>query len=230
MPTGKIVSSRWPLVAHQPDLLAGVLGVVAGIGLVGDEVGDRGGQHRQVEVDGHPAAQVAEVVVEPRPRLVGHQLPVDVLAVGQAERAGRCARGSRRPASRSPRGSLSGAMAWASRQATKRSPSGPEPGSTSSRRRWAASKLVLVATARAARRSRARPRRRRRSSSPASLRADVCRPTTWARNQRRRPAPSSGSPGAAVEIGDQPGRVGRQSGRRVRPARPPTRGDSSGGP
>ena len=43
--------------ANEADLLAGVLGVVAGIGLVGDEVSEHGREHRQVDVDDHPAAQ-----------------------------------------------------------------------------------------------------------------------------------------------------------------------------
>ena len=73
------------LPADEADLLAAVLGVVAGVGLVGDEVGERGGEHRQVGVDHDPAAQVAEVVVEARPRLVGDEVEVDVLALGQAE-------------------------------------------------------------------------------------------------------------------------------------------------
>jgi len=74
---------------HEPDLLAGVLGVVPGIGLVGDEVGEGGGEHGQVDVDGHPTAQPAQVVVEARPRPVADELPVDVLAVGQAEEVAR---------------------------------------------------------------------------------------------------------------------------------------------
>ena len=51
---------------------------------------------------GDPAAELAQVVVEARPRLVGHQVEVDVLAFGQPEERGRCAPGSRRPATRSP--------------------------------------------------------------------------------------------------------------------------------
>ena len=90
-------------LADEADLLAAVLGVVAR----GRPRGRRGGratwrQHGQVGVDGDPAAQVAEVVVEARPRLVGDEVEVDVLAVGQPERAGRCARGSPRRARRWP--------------------------------------------------------------------------------------------------------------------------------
>ena len=60
-----------PLSAtYQPDLLAGVLGVVARVGLVGHQVGQAGGQDGKVGVDGHPALQPAQVVVEPGPRLV----------------------------------------------------------------------------------------------------------------------------------------------------------------
>ena len=50
---------------HEARLLAGVLGVVARVGLVGDQVAEREREDGQVEVDRHPAAQVALVVVEP---------------------------------------------------------------------------------------------------------------------------------------------------------------------
>ena len=53
------------LAADESDLLAAVLGVVAGVGLMGDEVSERGGQHREVGIDDRPAVEVAEVVVEP---------------------------------------------------------------------------------------------------------------------------------------------------------------------
>ena len=42
--------------ADEADLLAGVLGVVARVGLVGDEVGERGREHGQVDVDRHRAS------------------------------------------------------------------------------------------------------------------------------------------------------------------------------
>ena len=74
------------LLSDQAHLLAGVLGVVPGIGLVRDEVPDGGGEHRQVDVDRNPAAQPAQVVVEPGPRLVRLEQPLDRLAVGQTER------------------------------------------------------------------------------------------------------------------------------------------------
>ncbi len=86
VPTRKIVSSRWPWPrAPGPTSLRVCSVWWPGVGLVGHQVADGGGQHRQVGVDGHPAAQAAQVVVEARPGLVGHQLPVDVLAVGQPE-------------------------------------------------------------------------------------------------------------------------------------------------
>ncbi len=75
-----------PSLANQPHLLAGVLGVVAGVGLVGHEVGNGRAQHREVGVDGHPAGQPALVVVEPRPGLVGDQFPFDMLTLREAEK------------------------------------------------------------------------------------------------------------------------------------------------
>ena len=122
----------------QAHLLAAVLGVVPGIGLVRDEVGERRRQHRQVGVDRHPRAQPAEVVVETRPRLVGDELELDVLALGQPEE---------------PLGPLAQVLGQridgrradgrAGRRATRARRSGgrravPSPGSASSSRRWAA--------------------------------------------------------------------------------------------
>ena len=198
-------------LAHQPDLLAGVLGVVARIGLVGDQVGDRGGQHGQVEVDGHPAVQVAQVVVEARPGLVRDELPIDVLAVGQTEEpVGAVAQvvgqrvDDRRQRSRAR---------WPGLRARprSRSPSGPEPGSTSSRRRCACSNAPRP-TAPGARRSRARPRRRSRSP-----RRPACGPTCAARPHG--PATTAGAPDRA-RARPRPRRGRRSAGRRRRRARP----------
>ena len=71
------------LALDQPRLLAAVLGVVAGIGLVRDQPGQVGHLLLEVGVDGDGGAVVAEVVVEPRPRLVGDHLVGDGLGVGQ---------------------------------------------------------------------------------------------------------------------------------------------------
>ena len=70
---------------HQPDLLARVLGVVAGVGLVGHQMGEADGKDREVGVDSHAALQVAEVVVEPSPRLIGDELELDMLAFGKSK-------------------------------------------------------------------------------------------------------------------------------------------------
>ena len=78
-----------PAATNEPGLLAGVLGVVARIGLVRDQVTERRAQHGQIGVDRHTTAKTAEVVVEARPRLVGHELPVDALTVGQPEESSR---------------------------------------------------------------------------------------------------------------------------------------------
>src|SRR5262249_47235189 len=44
-------------------------------------------QHGKVGVDRDPTPQLAEVVVEARPRFVGHKVEVDVLTVGESEHA-----------------------------------------------------------------------------------------------------------------------------------------------
>ncbi len=207
-------------VAHQPHLLAGVLGVVAGVGLVGDQVGDGRAEHREVGVDGHPAGQAALVVVEPRPRLVGHQLPVDVLALGQTEQL-RSVRSRKSSASESMTArSFSGGMAW--RLAPGRCSARPADPTRAAPRRGAGEppRTRSRRDGGAGRRSTARPRRRRRCASPASLRADVCSPTTWPRSQRRRSAPSSGSPAPPSRSAIEPPGVGHQRGRRDRSARP----------
>ncbi len=53
-----------PAPADQADLLPGVLSVVPRVGLVGHQMAKGQGKHRKVDVYDHPAAQVAEVVVE----------------------------------------------------------------------------------------------------------------------------------------------------------------------
>ena len=152
-----------------------------------------------------PAAQVAEVVVEARPRLVGDEVEVDVLALGQAEQRGRCARGSPRRASRWPARSLStgDGLGLAPRRCSARR-SGPLPGSTSSRARWAASNSPRRPS-RGGRRSSARPRRRRR----------------WARRRGARPWCAGRAPGPAAS--------GAGAGRRARrrPATPASRSATS---
>ena len=69
----------------QPHLLAAVLGVVSGIGLVGHEMGERGRQNGKVGVHRHARMEIAQIGVEARPRLVLHQLEIDVLAFGESE-------------------------------------------------------------------------------------------------------------------------------------------------
>ena len=179
--------------ADQADLLAGVLGVVAGVGLVGDEVAERGAEHGQVGVDGDPAAEVAEVVVEAGPRLVGDELEVDVLAVGQAEqRVGaraevvgqRVDRGVELVDGHRLRlapGHVAARRARRCRAGRRRGLGGPRR----TRRRAAAS---------GARRSRPRPRRRRRCPRRRACAAMAWSPTTWARSHRRRCGSSSASP------------------------------------
>ncbi len=71
-----------PSAADESDLLTAVLGVVPGIGLVGDEVGQRDRQDGQVGVHRHPRVEIPQVVVEARPRLVGDELEVDAFAFG----------------------------------------------------------------------------------------------------------------------------------------------------
>ena len=74
-----------PAPAHEANLLATVLGVVARVGLVGDQLPERGAQHGEIHVDRHPALQPAQVVVEAGPGLVGDELEVDVLTFRQPE-------------------------------------------------------------------------------------------------------------------------------------------------
>ena len=74
-----------PSAAHEQVLLAAALGMVAGIGLVDREDEQLDGRHRQVDVDGDPAAQVAEVVAERHPGLVAHDLQDDAFAVRQLD-------------------------------------------------------------------------------------------------------------------------------------------------
>src|SRR5690606_12879116 len=68
---------------HQAGFLAAVLGVVAGVGLVGDQPRQVGHLLLEVGVDRDRRAVVALVVVEARPRLVGDDLVDDGLGVRQ---------------------------------------------------------------------------------------------------------------------------------------------------
>ena len=81
-----------PPAAHEHVLLAAALRVVAGIRLVDREPEQLDGRHREVDVDGDPAAQVAEVVVERQPGLVAHDLQDDSFAGRQLDQAARPAR------------------------------------------------------------------------------------------------------------------------------------------
>ena len=69
--------------------LQGVLGVVAGVALVGHQVGQRGEQHRQVSVDVDAAAEVAQRPVVAAPGFVPHQFDAEVLTVWQRQQPGR---------------------------------------------------------------------------------------------------------------------------------------------
>ena len=73
---------------NQAHLLAAVLGVVPGVGLVRDEMGERRRQHREVGVDRDHRAQSAQIGVEARPRLVRDELELDALALGEPEEQG----------------------------------------------------------------------------------------------------------------------------------------------
>jgi hypothetical protein len=66
-------------------VLAGALGVVAGIRLAHGEAEQLEGGHRQVEVDGDAVAQAAEVVSERKPGRVAHDLEGDFFAVRQLD-------------------------------------------------------------------------------------------------------------------------------------------------
>jgi len=78
-----------PSAAHEQVLLAGALRVVAGIRLVDREPEQLDGRHRQIDVDGDPAAQVAEVVAGRQPGLVAHDLQHDAFAGRQLDQAAR---------------------------------------------------------------------------------------------------------------------------------------------
>ena len=75
--------SARPGPLDQPALLAAVLGVVARVGLVRDQVRQLAEPVRQVGVDRDPRAVVAQVVVEARPRLVGDDLVATVSTSGR---------------------------------------------------------------------------------------------------------------------------------------------------
>ena len=85
VPTGAIVSSRRPRPCARARPLWSVLGVVPRIELVGEQVRQRVGAHRDVGVDRHAAPQTAEVVVEAGPGLARDQLELAVFAVRQTE-------------------------------------------------------------------------------------------------------------------------------------------------
>ena len=60
---------------------------MTGVGLVRHELAEGGRQHGQVDVDLDSGTELAEVVVEAAPRLVGDEGEVDPLALGQAEQS-----------------------------------------------------------------------------------------------------------------------------------------------
>ena len=71
------------LAIDQPDLLTAVLGVVTRIGLVRHQPRQVRRQLLDVGIDGDRRAVIAEVVVEARPRLVGHHLVLNGFGVGK---------------------------------------------------------------------------------------------------------------------------------------------------
>ena len=81
-----------PARPRQELFLPCVLRVVAGVRLVGDELDDDVGDHRDVGVDLDVAPQVAAVVVVRRPRLVRDVVVVDGFALRQPEELGRTPR------------------------------------------------------------------------------------------------------------------------------------------
>jgi hypothetical protein len=82
-----------PSTPDEQVLLAAALRVMAGIRLVDRQDEQLDGRHRQVAVDGDPAAQVAEVLAERQPRLVSDDLRDDAFAVRQIDEGTRlCSR------------------------------------------------------------------------------------------------------------------------------------------
>ena len=79
----------------QSGFLAAVLSVVTRIGLVGDQSRKIGHLLLEVGIDRHPRAVATLVVVESRPRFVGHHLVDDMLGirqrVGDAHNIAQCA-------------------------------------------------------------------------------------------------------------------------------------------
>ena len=67
----------------QSGFLSAVLSVVARVGLMRHQAGKVGHLLLEIGIDGHRRAVVALVVVETRPRLVGHHLVDHGLGVGQ---------------------------------------------------------------------------------------------------------------------------------------------------
>ena len=73
------------VAADQSRLLADMLGVMTGVGLVRHQRTEGGGKDRKVGVDLDPRPGPAEVVVEAAPRLAGDKFELDALPLGQAE-------------------------------------------------------------------------------------------------------------------------------------------------
>ncbi|CAB4948711.1 unannotated protein [freshwater metagenome] len=71
-----------PARTNEPGFFSRMFGVVAGIGLVRNQVTDACCQYRQVGVYGDATLQVSLVVVETRPRLIRCEFPRDVLTLG----------------------------------------------------------------------------------------------------------------------------------------------------
>ena len=182
----QIASSRSTLLGDQR-LLAEVVGVMAGIDLVGDELEQPVRGDRQVDVDRDARAQVAEVVAEPAPRLVRHEHELDLVAVGQPEERVRAL-----------------AELGGERLERRRRPCSAGRAGTRARRRSArAASPRRAARRRAGRgRPRTRPRARARLDLVAAanqLRVrDLARPRTSGTRSR---APSAGAHRAARVVG-----------------------------
>ena len=193
--------------------LSRVLGVVAGIELVGDYVCEQVRLHRDVGVEDDAAPQVAQVVVERGPRLVLDQLDPASSPVRELDQLGRAR--AQVVVDRLDERSR--------RLARNLERLGPRPGSARPARRCRAAprrargarpRSAPRGRARGGRRSSAPPRPRTRSSRrPAGARPSRG-PTSWARSQRRRcassSAPSSSPATSARRLGGQAGRVGRR--------------------
>ena len=155
------------LVAREQLLLDRVLGVMAGVDLVRGEVDQVEAGRRHVDVQHDAAAQIAVVVVERPPRLVGDRLDRQRLALGQLD--------ERRGPPRA--GSAAGRSAPGRRARRRRG--------AASRQRLAALEERPVARQQLVELARAPPRRRSCRRAPGARRSSP-RPRRRTRCRRRR--------------------------------------------